>query len=78
MNEQNIVVAQTRYSGDEDDVFLFSTRELAEEYIFRYFSQVEHGLVDIDELETYLFENDIGYFSIFDRYVFTEKSQLSS
>jgi len=82
MNEQNIVVAQTHYSGGEDEVFLFSTRKLAEEYIFRYFSQVIKDTIvegaDIDDLNDYLFEYDIGYFSIYDRVVFTEKSQLSS
>ena len=70
MMKQNIVVAQTRYSGGEDDVFLFSTRELAEEYIFRYFEW--EGDKDIDTLATYLFENDIGYFSIYDRSVICE------
>ena len=65
----NIVVAQVRYFGDEDDVFLFSEDLLAEDYIYDYFEYTRDEFPHIDELPEHLSAQDIGYFSIYYRSV---------
>ncbi len=65
----DIVVAQVRYFGDEDDVFLFSNDKLAEDYVYRYFEYTRDEVPHIDELYEQLSQKDIGYFSIYYRTV---------
>ena len=63
----DIVVAQVRYFGDEDDVFLFSSDKLAEDYVYNYFSTSRDEVPHIDELYERLSEKEIGYFHIYYR-----------
>ena len=67
MSMNDIVVAQARHYGEEDDVFLFSNDELAEDWIYRYFEFTRDELPHIDELSEFLMENEIGYFSVYYR-----------
>ena len=60
MNE--LYVLQIRYSGEEDDVFLFHTKQDAELKVFEYF-QEKHNIT-IEELENRYFREDRGYFTI--------------
>ncbi len=62
----HVYTLKIRYSGEEDDVFVFSTREKAEAQVFEYFEHLfdeEHGL-KLDDFQEHLFTEDIGYFDI--------------
>ena len=67
-----VYVLQTRYSGEEDEVFLFTTKESAEKHAFEYFEYYADNFKDIEELEEYLFSNDIGYFNIYQTKIIQE------
>ena len=67
-----VYVLQTRYSGEEDEVFLFTTKKAAEKHVFKYFEGYDHGLIDVEEFEEYLWSNDIGYFSIYQANIIQE------
>jgi hypothetical protein len=60
MNE--LYVLQIRYSGEEDDVFLFRHLKDAELKVFEYFQ--EEPSITIEELENWLWEIERGYFTI--------------
>ena len=58
-----VYTLKIRYSGDEDDVFVFSTKEKAEAQIFKYF-QMETSNKTLSQLTDFLFREDIGYYDI--------------
>ena len=57
-----VYVLQIRFSGEEDDVFLFRCHHDAELKVYEYFG--EGYTLGIDELEQKHFTEDKGYFSI--------------
>ena len=59
-----VYTLKIRYSGEEDDVFVFSTKEKAEAQVYEYFDHIEKPLMKLDDFEEYLFSQDIGYFDI--------------
>tara|TARA_R100000700_G_C3167829_1_gene142742 strand:+ start:381 stop:602 length:222 start_codon:yes stop_codon:yes gene_type:complete len=59
-----VYVLQIRYSGNEDDVYVFSTREKAEAMVYEFFEHIEEPRMKLDDFEEYLFSQDIGYFTI--------------
>jgi len=59
----HVYTLKIRYSGEEDDVFVFSTREKAEAQVFSYF-QMETSNKTLSQLTNFLFEEDIGYYDI--------------
>ena len=70
-----IIVLQIRYSGDDDIVYLCKTHAIAERIIRDWFSEYNNEdcieipiqqktgrkIPTLDELQDYLFDNDIGY-----------------
>ena len=67
----HVYTLKIRYSGEEDDVFVFSTREKAEAQAHAYFHctlgdgwEIDYTKWHIDDFEEYLFSRDIGYFDI--------------
>ena len=60
----HVYILKIRYSGEEDDVFVFSTREKAETYVYTYFEHITKPQMKLDDFEEYLFVADIGYFNI--------------
>ncbi len=63
----SVWVLQVRWSGEEDDVYLFTKQELAENALFEYFSDVkvdDEWKVDVDAFGGYLQVNEIGYYDI--------------
>jgi hypothetical protein len=58
-----VYTLKIRYSGEEDDVFVFYTKEKAEAKVYDYFECYRFGH-DIDALQEHLFSKDIGYFDI--------------
>ncbi len=50
MNE--LYVLQIRYTGDEDDVFLFRTKQDAELKVFEYFEEKPTRYKSLEELES--------------------------
>ena len=61
----HVYTLKIRYSGEEDDVYVFSTREKAEAKVFEYFE--DHATVELGEINAFqehLFSQDIGYFDI--------------
>ena len=58
-----VYVLQIRFSGEEDEVFLFQRHHDAELKVYEYFG--EGYATGIDELEEKLFAEDKGYFSIY-------------
>jgi hypothetical protein len=61
-NMNELYVLQIRYSGEEDDVFLFRTEQDAELKVFEYFQEKQN--ITIEELESRYFGEDKGYFTI--------------
>ena len=57
-----VYVLQIRFSGEEDDVFLFQNHHDAELKVYEYFG--EGYALGIDELEQKYFDEDKGYFTI--------------
>ena len=69
MNSLYIWVLKTRHSGEEDDVFLFASKEQAELYARDYFRDrttyvEDFDDKDIEEFFYFCIENEIGYFTI--------------
>ena len=65
---QHVYVLKIRYSGEEDDVYVFNLYEDACFKAFEYFEMLLSGIDpmdSIDDLEEWLFEYDKGYFQIF-------------
>lgn len=62
MNE--VYVLQIRFSGEEDEVFLFRHIDDAKAKVFDYFDE-DINAHTIDELEEQYFAEDKGYFSIY-------------
>ena len=60
----HVYTLKIRYSGEEDDVFVFSTREKAEAQVYAYFEHIEKPQMKLDDFQEYLFSQDIGYFDI--------------
>ena len=62
----HVYTLKIRYSGEEDDVFVFSTIEKANAYVFEYFEAVDLGHADgnINDFQEHLFSLDLGYFDI--------------
>ena len=60
----HVYTLKIRYSGEEDDVFVFSSKEKAEAKAFEYFEKQDVSNWNIDDFEEYLFSRDIGYFDI--------------
>ena len=61
----HVYTLKIRYSGEEDDVYVFSTREKAEAKAFEYFEKPNNWQDwNIDEFQEYLFSWDLGYFDI--------------
>tara|TARA_B100000287_G_scaffold146428_1_gene138140 strand:- start:160 stop:366 length:207 start_codon:yes stop_codon:yes gene_type:complete len=60
----HVYTLKIRYSGEEDDVFVFSTREKAEAQVYAYFEHITKPRMKIDDFQEYLFVADIGYFDI--------------
>ena len=72
----HVYTLKIRFSGEEDDVFVFSTREKAEAKVFEYFEDhaVDFSRVStpdmisscglINAFQEHLFSRDIGYFDI--------------
>ena len=81
-----IITLQIRYSGDDNIAYLCKTHEIAERIIREWFSeynnedcieiptQQETGrkTPTLEELEDYLFDNDIGYWEISEEVVICE------
>ena len=53
-----------RYSGEEDDVFVFSSKENAEAQVYEYFGHIEKPLMKLEDFQRFLARQDIGYFNI--------------
>ena len=65
---QHVYVLKIRYSGEEDDVYVFNLYEDACYKAFEYFEMhmsSNDPVQDIDELQDWLFKIDKGYFQIF-------------
>ena len=64
---QNVWVLKIRWSGEEDDVYLFTDKEKAESFaMHNYFDGYTDGVWQgIEEYNTFIHEKDIGYFDIF-------------
>ena len=65
---QQVYVLKIRFSGEEDDVYVFHEYIDACEKAFEYFEMLETDTdpqAQIDELEEWLFEYEKGYFQIF-------------
>ena len=60
----HVYTLKIRYSGEEDDVFVFSTREKAEAMVYEFFEHIEEPRMKLDDFQEYLFVADIGYFDI--------------
>ena len=60
----HVYTLKIRYSGEEDDVYVFSTKGKAEAKVFEYFEEHADGYGLINPFQEYLFSNDIGYFDI--------------
>ena len=60
----HVYTLKIRYSGEEDDVYVFSTKEKAEAKVFEYFEKQQVPNWSIDDFQEYLFSKDIGYFDI--------------
>jgi len=63
----HVYTLKMRYSGEEDDVYVFSTKEKAEAKVFEYFEEAVlwSGVSwTCDTFQEYLFSRDIGYFDI--------------
>ena len=69
MNE--VYVLQIRFSGEEDEVFLFRQLRDARLKVYEYFGeeapnwQNQFSTESLDSLEERLFTEDKGYFSIY-------------
>ena len=63
---KQVYTLKIRYSGREDDVYVFSTKEKAEAMVFEYFTQCgeEYPDMTFEEFENHIFLADIGYFDI--------------
>jgi len=59
----HVYTLKIRYSGEEDEVFVFSTRKKAEAQVFAYFD-MQTSTKTFSELTNWLFRDDIGYFDI--------------
>jgi len=67
-----IITLQIRRSGDDYEVYLCETPEIAEA-IIRHFFRMEGGEhLSLEDFEEYLTDHDIGYFEI------TEQELLSN
>lgn len=62
-----IWILKVRHSGEEDDVFLFASREQAEDAVMDgYFAdRITYKGNSIEEFSELLMDQDIGYFDIF-------------
>ena len=63
----HVYTLKIRHSGEEDDVFVFSTRGKAEAHVFEYFEEafLSSGVSwTCDTFQEYLFSEDVGYFDI--------------
>ena len=61
----HVYTLKIRYIGEEDDVYVFSTKEKAEAKVFEYFEKTDlRETFCIEELQEHLFHLDIGYFDI--------------
>ena len=60
----HVYTLKIRYSGEEDDVYVFSTIEKANAKVFEYFEEHVGEYELINPFQEYLFSNDIGYFDI--------------
>tara|TARA_R100001082_G_C4312034_1_gene137175 strand:+ start:577 stop:783 length:207 start_codon:yes stop_codon:yes gene_type:complete len=60
----HVYTLKIRYSGEEDDVFVFSTREKAEAMVYEFFEHITKPRMELDDFQEYLFVADIGYFDI--------------
>jgi len=61
-----VYTLKIRYSGEEDDVFVFYTKEKAEAKVFEYFEHLfdEEHCLNLNDFQEYLFSEDIGYFDL--------------
>ena len=62
MNE--VFVLQIRFSGEEDEVFLYRQLRDAKEKVFEYFGEKLYD-ESLEDLEQRYFDQDKGYFSIY-------------
>lgn len=65
---QQVYVLKIRFSGEEDDVYVFHEYKDACIQAFEYFEMMESDTdpqAQINELEEWLFEYEKGYFQIF-------------
>lgn len=64
--QMKVYVLKARYYGEEDDVFLFDSRQKAEAAAYEYFHRFhkDEQFKTIDDFENYLAMQDLGYFSI--------------
>ena len=60
---KDVYTLKIRYSGEEDDVFVYDSLQAAQSDVFDYFECYRFGH-DIDALQEHLFSKDIGYFDI--------------
>ena len=63
----HVYTLKIRYSGEEDDVFLFHLLRDARAAVFEFFEEpVPSALTSkaLDEFQEHLFSQDIGYFDI--------------
>ena len=61
----HVYTLKIRYSGEEDDVYVFSTKEKAEAKVFEYFEDHTSGETwTCEAFQEYLFTGAIGYFDI--------------
>ncbi len=61
----HVYTLKIRYSGEEDEVYVFSTREKAEAMVYEFFEDTEgKSNLELDDFQEYLFVNDIGFFDI--------------
>tara|TARA_Y100001973_G_C5207872_1_gene342960 strand:+ start:6045 stop:6386 length:342 start_codon:yes stop_codon:yes gene_type:complete len=70
--QMKVYVLKARYYGEEDDVFLFDSRQKAEEAAFDYFHRFGEERQEFEsfyDFVDYLADEEIGYLSIYNQEV---------
>jgi hypothetical protein len=67
-NENQVYVLQIRWSGEEDEVFLFRQIRDARAKVYDFFRLATPDCLcqdNLDSIQEAFFDNDAGYFSIY-------------
>ena len=72
MDKNTITTLRIRNSGEDYEVYLCLTQEVAEGIIRHWFREYCTDNPSLEELEDYLFNKDIGYWEITEEVVICE------